>query len=44
MLTMKRETEKKPKELTPDEKLEQVQKDQDLMQKALNDLLLGGSL
>ena len=44
MLTMERETEKKPRELTPDEQTAELQKRQDLMQKAIDSLILGGAL
>lgn len=44
MLRITRETEKKPKELTPEEELEKLKENQALIQKALDDLLLGGEL
>ena len=44
MLTMERETEKKPKELTQDEKLQELQEKQILMKKAVDDLIIGGVL
>lgn len=42
MLELSRQTEKKPKELTPEEELQKLKENQILMQKALDDLLLSG--
>jgi hypothetical protein len=44
MLQITRETEKKPKELTPEEEIQKIKENQELMQTALDDILLGGAL